>query len=89
MTNLTNLRKDSDGFLLDPSDWCLPLAEMIAKEFDEELTKQHWIVIYYIREYFDIYQKVPELRELLKTFKNKYGEANSTRKYIYKKGRHN
>lgn len=84
MTNLTNPRKDSDGFLLDPSEWCLLLAEMIAKEFDDELTKEHWVVIHYIREYFDIHQIVPELRELLKTFKDKYGEDRSTRKYIYK-----
>jgi tRNA 2-thiouridine synthesizing protein E len=40
-------------------------------------------VIKYIRSYFDIHQKVPELRELLKNFKQKHGENKSTRKYIY------
>ena len=74
MTNISNVEKDNDGFLLDPSDWNTLLAETIAEEFDIPLEKEHWIVIEFIRYYFDKYQKVPELRELLKSFKKEYGE---------------
>ncbi len=84
MTNISNLEKDSDGFLLDPSDWNTLLAETIAEEFNIPLEKEHWVVIEFIRYHFDKHQKVPELRELLKSFKKEYGENKSTRKYIYK-----
>ena len=49
MTNISNPEKDSDGFLLDPSDWNILLAETIAEEFDIPLEKEHWIVIEFIR----------------------------------------
>ena len=84
MTNISNPEKDSDGFLLNQSDWNIPLAETIAEEFNIPLEKEHWIVIEFIRYHFDKHQKVPELRELLKSFKKEYGENKSTRKYIYK-----
>ncbi|MBT3548352.1 MAG: TusE/DsrC/DsvC family sulfur relay protein [Gammaproteobacteria bacterium] len=84
MNNVFIPAKDSDGFLLDPSDWNIQHAETVAKEFRTELSKNHWIVIKYIRKYFDEHQKVPELRYLLKYFKNEYGADKSTRKYIYK-----
>ena len=83
MNKVMGIDKDSDGFLLDPSDWDHEIATMLAKEFNVVLTDEHWDVIKYIRSYFDTHQKVPELRELLKNFKQKYGENKSTRKYIY------
>ena len=83
---MNKIFKDSDGFLLDPSEWNQEVAEVIAKEFDDTLNEEHWIVIKYIRSYFDQHQKVPELRHLLKDFKNSYGIEKSTRKYINERG---
>ena len=84
MINNINPKKDSDGFLLDPTHWNISIAKIIADEFSMELEIEHWIIIEYIRKYFEQYQKVPELRHLLKSFKEKYGEEKSSRKYIYK-----
>ena len=80
---MNSILKDSDGFLLDPSEWNQEVAKTMAKEFNSPLNQDHWIVITYIRDYFDQYQKVPELRYLLKDFKISYGIEKSTRKYIY------
>ena len=79
-----SVEKDSDGFLLNPSDWSVDIANDYSKEFDTILEDEHWNVIKYIRNYFEQHQKVPELRELLKEFKLQYGSNMSTRKYIYK-----
>ena len=70
MNEVMGINKDSDGFLLDPSDWNHEIAAMFAKEFNVVLTDEHWDVIKYIRNYFDTHQKVPELRELLKNLEN-------------------
>ena len=62
---MNSIVKDSDGFLLDPSEWNQEVAKTMAKEFNSPLNQDHWIVITYIRDYFDQHQKVPELRHLL------------------------
>jgi len=80
---MNRIEKDSDGFLIDPSAWNHEVADALAQEFDTKLTKEHWLIVTYIREYFDKHQKVPELRHLLKYFKNKYGVEKSSRKYVY------
>ena len=80
---MNNLAKDSDGFLLDPSEWNHEVADVLAEEFNTTLTEEHWLIVMYIREYFDEHQKVPELRHLLKYFENKYGVEKSSRKYVY------
>ena len=80
---MNNLAKDSDGFLLDPSEWNHEVADALAEEFNTTLTEEHWLIVMYIREYFDEHQKVPELRHLLKYFEKKYGVEKSTRKYVY------
>jgi tRNA 2-thiouridine synthesizing protein E len=80
---MNKIEKDSDGFLIDPSVWNHKVADALAQEFDTSLTKEHWLIVTYIREYFDKHQKVPELRHLLKDFKNKYGVEKSSRKYVY------
>jgi tRNA 2-thiouridine synthesizing protein E len=80
---MNKIEKDSDGFLIDPSVWNHKVADALAQEFDTNLTKEHWLIVTYIREYFDKHQKVPELRHLLKDFKNKYGVEKSSRKYVY------
>ena len=58
---MNRIEKDSDGFLIDPSAWNKEVADSLAQEFDTKLTKEHWLIVIYIREYFDKYQKVPEL----------------------------
>jgi tRNA 2-thiouridine synthesizing protein E len=39
-----------DGYLTDPSQWTREIAAEMAREYDIELTDQHFAVIDYIRE---------------------------------------
>ena len=52
MNEVMGINKDSDGFLLDPSDWDHEIAAMFAKEFNVVLTDEHWDVIKYLRDEF-------------------------------------
>ena len=49
MINNINPKKDSDGFLLDPTHWNISIAKIIADEFSMELEIEHWIIIPYCR----------------------------------------
>ncbi|MEC7832870.1 MAG: TusE/DsrC/DsvC family sulfur relay protein [Pseudomonadota bacterium] len=74
---------DDSGFLEDPDNWDEKFASQTAELFDLYLTKEHWEVIKFIRNYYTKHNKVPELRELLKSFEVNFGKEKSSRKYIY------
>jgi len=62
----TNPERDKEGYLVEPSQWHKDLAIVLASEEDIVLTGEHWIVINYIREFFDDNQVVPDVRHAFK-----------------------
>jgi len=78
-----SVKRDNEGFLLDPTQWSVQLAEEISKEEDIQLNEDHWIVVYFIRNYFEDRETVPETRFALKHLKNTLDDERGTRKYLY------
>lgn len=55
---------DCEGFLSDSEFWSIDLAEKLAKDneiADFGLTELHWEVINYVRDYYEKYEKGPEM----------------------------
>lgn len=77
------IERDNEGYLLDPSQWNLELAQQIAVEENIELTDDHWLVINYVRDTFEQQQTVPETRYVLKHLKAVLDAERSTRRYLY------
>lgn len=78
-----SVERDNEGFLLDPLLWSIPLAEEIAEEENIQLTEDHWIVVNFIRDYYDERQTVPETRFALRHLKKTLDEDRATRRYLY------
>ena len=58
---------DSEGFLVDPSQWSEEMAELLARESGiDRLEETHWQVIRFIREYYLQNGRAPLHRELKK-----------------------
>lgn len=58
---------DSEGFLVDPSQWSEEMAEQLARESGiGRLEESHWQVIRFIREYYLQNGRAPLHRELKK-----------------------
>ncbi len=55
--------------------WSKGLANKIAKIENIKMTKMHWVIIYYFREFYYLNKSTPNIRNLLtflnKKFKNK------------------
>lgn len=79
----STMDKDNEGFLLDSSDWSLEIAQQIADHENIQMSKDHWEVVKFVREYFEVNQSVPEFRKALKTLKETLGLEKATRKYVY------
>ena len=63
---------DGQGFLIDPCQWDEAIAEKISMDLNVELTPIHWILIRYVRSYFDERQITPDARHVFR-----YLESNT------------
>jgi tRNA 2-thiouridine synthesizing protein E len=84
LVDLSTLARDNEGFLLQPQDWSVPIANAIALESGQELGERHWEVIHFIRDYFEQTEMVPEARKLLQFMRSKWGDAEGTRRSLYR-----
>ena len=66
--NGTPVEINEEGFLVDPNVWNEELALALAKNEEglEELTKEHWAVIRFIRTYFEENNSAPMVRAVCK-----------------------
>lgn len=58
---------DEDGFLEDSDLWNEEVAKALALTEDvEELTEEHWLLINYLRDYYQKFGVAPMIRKLCK-----------------------
>lgn len=58
---------DEDGFMEDGDLWNEEVAKALAlTEEVEELTEEHWKLVYYLRDYSDKFGVAPMVRKLCK-----------------------
>jgi len=82
--NTLTIETDNEGYLLDPGLWDKTIALQIAESENIPMTDAHWEIVHFVRDYFEVYQSVPENRTLLKTLRERHGKDIATRKYIHK-----
>jgi TusE/DsrC/DsvC family sulfur relay protein len=74
---------DEEGYLLDPAQWDMEVAERIAEAEQLALTEPRWEVVRFVRDYYEEHQSVPEARTLLKVLAGRMGKDRATRRYLY------
>ncbi len=77
------IETDEEGYLQDLSDWSEPLAAEMAALDGIELSKNHWEVIYILKEYYEAYQVAPAVRILTRTVGKKLGEEKGNSMYLF------
>jgi len=80
---LNQIERDNEGYLLDPLVWDEDLALEFALELDIQLTDYHWLIIRFVRQFYEEQQSVPEARVLLRYLKNAYSHEFTTRRFLY------
>ena len=78
------LAVDNEGYLLYPDDWNESVALELADSIDIEMNEERWVIVNFVREYFETNQTVPEARRALKAMVTTFGKDKATRKYLYK-----
>ena len=82
--NNKQIETDKQGYLLDSNDWCEELAPIIAEQENITLSKQHWEVVHFVRDFYLESNTSPAIRMLVKAMAQKLGEEKGNSMYLYK-----
>jgi tRNA 2-thiouridine synthesizing protein E len=63
---VNTLPVDDEGYLVDPADWSREVAVELARREGVVLTDEHWAVIGFMREYYELHRIAPDARFVLK-----------------------
>jgi len=74
---------NSEGYLQNLEDWSVIVAEFLATQDQLVLTKDHWAVIYLIRDYYKNHHVAPGIRRLVRSIGQKLGENKANSRYLY------
>lgn len=72
------------GFLINQDDWNETVAYAIAAMDDIELTQAHWEIIYFIQDYYQKFNHLPNTRVFIKAIRNTLGEDKGNTRYLYR-----
>jgi TusE/DsrC/DsvC family sulfur relay protein len=64
MTIQSTMATDEEGYLVNPQEWTSMFAQWVAREEELDLDQNHWVVIWFIRDYFEEHQVIPDVRHV-------------------------
>ena len=79
-----NIETDSQGYLLDHSQWDQGMIEVLANREGIELTDAHIEIILFVREFYEEFNTSPAVRMLVKAIEKKHGPEKGNSKYLFK-----
>jgi tRNA 2-thiouridine synthesizing protein E len=64
---------DTEGYLVDPTDWNEEVARDLATKEGITLTDEHWEALRFMRSYLDDKQIAPDARHVMKHLHDTFG----------------
>ncbi|WWO97506.1 MAG: TusE/DsrC/DsvC family sulfur relay protein [Candidatus Dasytiphilus stammeri] len=75
--------RDSEGYLTNTSDWNPMIAKKLASEEKLNLNKEHWQIIFLVRNFYLTFNMVPTMRMLVKSITKQYGIEKGNSRYLF------
>jgi len=74
---------DDQGYLIDPADWNEQVAEELARQESIVLSEEHWVVIRFMREYYEQHHIAPDARHVMKHLAKVKGGGEAGRNDLF------
>jgi tRNA 2-thiouridine synthesizing protein E len=78
------LETTAEGFLCDAGLWNQAVAVELANRESLQLTEAHWEILFFIREYYQKYQHLPNARMFVSAIRKQLGEDKGNSRYLQK-----
>ena len=72
-----------EGNLIERYAWTENMAELLASREDVQLTDDHWVVINFMRDFYNEYLISPMIKLLLRHMQESLGVEKSSKQYLY------
>lgn len=73
---------NEEGYLTDFNQWQPAFAEQVAQELGVSLQEQHWQVINALREFYQQFERSPNMRLMMKALKQSCPELATSMKLM-------
>lgn len=83
MVNGQEVLTDKEGYIQNLDAWTEDFARAQAESEDLALTKEHWDVIHFLREYYDEHNVQAQVRSMIKHFSQAWGPARGTNHHLH------
>ena len=74
---------DSEGYLVDRSQWSPEFAHALARREGLHLTPAHWEVIHFLREYYDRHGVQAQVRVMIRHFTREWGASLGSNHHLH------
>ena len=74
---------DDQGYLIDPADWNEQVARELARQESIVLSEEHWVVIRFMREYYEQHHIAPDARHVMKHLAKVKGAGSKGRNDLF------
>jgi tRNA 2-thiouridine synthesizing protein E len=79
-----SLETTDQGFLRDLNQWQRSVALALAEREQLELTEAHWEILLFIRDYYQQYKHLPNVRMFVAAIRKQLGEDKGNSRYLQK-----
>ena len=73
---------DKEGFLINLNDWNETVAIELANNDHLQLINDHWLIINFLREFYENYKTAPPMRVLVKTLAKQLSKEKGNSLYL-------
>ena len=78
------IERDSEGYLVNPDDWNEECAQILADEENLGLNQDVWIVLRFMRSYYDEHKIAPDIRHVAKYLADqKTWDKHQAKEYLF------
>jgi tRNA 2-thiouridine synthesizing protein E len=74
---------DSEGYLVDPADWCESFTRTQAALEGLELTQEHWDIIHFQRQWYAEHGRQASVRDMIRYFRSQWGKERGSNHYLH------
>ena len=74
---------DSEGYLVDPSDWSEDFVRQQAQVEGLQLTSEHWEVIRFLRDWYATRGRQAIVRDMIKHFRTVWDSEKGSNRYLH------
>lgn len=76
----TAYQRDAEGYLVHPEDWDADIAGELATEESIELAEGHWVILKFVRDYWEEHKIIPDIRHVTAHMAQEQGIDKKTAK---------